>query len=70
MPRQIRADDVVITPTNRRAQVRAITEEGFAELLYLDTREVGTLHERLLVRLHRGQEDPKPVRIGADGRRA
>lgn len=64
----IRADDPVITPTGRRALVRVVDLEGFAELLYLDNKELGIVHERLLRRLRRGQEDPPPVRIDAAGR--
>ena len=64
----IRADDPVITPTGRRAMVRAVDVEGFAELIYLDSRELGVVHERLLKRLRRGQEDPPPARIDPEGR--
>jgi hypothetical protein len=66
--RVLRSDDLVITPTGRRALVRVVTEEGFVHLLYLDSSELGTVHERLLRRLRPGQEDPPPVRIDADGR--
>lgn len=64
----IRADDPVITPTGRRAMVRVVDVEGFAELVYLDNQEPGICHERLLKRLRRGQEDPSPVRVDAAGR--
>lgn len=64
----IRADDPVITPTGRRAMVRVIDVEGFAQLVYLDNRELGIVHERLLKRLRKGQEDPPPARVDAVGR--
>lgn len=65
--RALRADDPVITPTGRRAVIRAITAEGFCQITYLDKPgEPGEVHERLLRRLRRGLADPDPVRIDAN----
>lgn len=70
--RALEADDLVVTPTGRRAQILAKDAHGFCRLRYIGGEDSGTevvIHERLLARMRRGKEAPPPVRIAALQRR-
>lgn len=69
----IKTDDIVVTPSGKRAIVLRVNADGFAELRILALAEIEpliTLHWRLLRKMLLGREQPAPVRIDADGRRS
>lgn len=61
---RVEPDDLVVTPSGRRALVRVIDLDGFCELRYLDDGQGVTLHRCYVRRLQKGRETP-PVRLEA-----
>lgn len=68
MSRVLQEGQQVVTPSGLRASVIRVDQEGFVDLRYVESKQLGTVHEKLLRPWRAGREAPPPVRCDELGK--